>query len=45
MNARRTTADAPRPNFAHARTEEGHELAPQARVAVAGTAVTDARPC
>jgi len=45
MNARRTPAGAPRPNAAHARTEEGHELAPQARVAVAGSAVTDARPC
>ncbi len=45
MNANRTTADGPRQNVAHARTERGHELAPQARVAVAGTAVTDARPC
>lgn len=45
MNTNRTTVGGPRSNVAHARTEEGHELAPQARVAVAGTAVTDARPC
>jgi len=45
MSARRTAAGGTRPNVAHARTEEGHELAPQARVAIAGTAVTDARPC
>ena len=45
MNARRTPGGAPRPNAAHARTEEGHELAPQARVAVAAPVVTAARSC
>ena len=45
MNANRATVDGPRPNVAHARTEEGHELAPQARVAVAAPVVTAARPC
>ncbi len=45
MNSAPTTADTPRPNIAYARTDEGHELAPQERVAVAGTVVTDARPC
>jgi len=45
MNANRTTADGPRPNVAHARTERGHELAPQARVAVAVPVVKAVRPC
>ena len=45
MNAGSTTVGGPRPNVAYARTDEGHELAPQERVAVAGTVVTDARPC
>ena len=45
MNANRITADATRPNAAHARTEEGHELAPQARVAVAAPVVTAAWSC
>ena len=40
MTARRTTAGGPRPNVAHASADEGHELAPQARVAVAGPVVT-----
>ncbi len=45
MNAGSTTAGGPRPNVANARTDEGHELAPQARVAVGALVVTDARPC
>ena len=45
MNADSTAADGPRPNVAHARTDEGHELAPQARVAVAAPVVTSAQSC
>ena len=45
MNSAHTTDGTPRPNNAQPRTNEGHELAPQARVAVAATVVTAARPC
>jgi hypothetical protein len=45
MNANRTTVGGRRRNVAHARTEEGHELAPQARVAVAAPVVTAVRTC
>ncbi len=45
MNAPRITEGTPRPNVVHARTEEGHELAPQARVAVAAPVVTAVQPC
>jgi len=45
MNAKRATVGGRRWNVARARTEEGHELAPQARVAVAARVVTAVRPC
>ena len=45
MNERRTTVGGPRPNAERARTDEGHELAPQARVVVAALVVTAVRPC
>ncbi len=45
MNGRLATAGAPSTNTALPRTDEGHELAPQARVAVVALVVTEARPC
>jgi hypothetical protein len=45
MNTRRTTAGAPRPNVALARTDEGHELAPQARAGATAPLVAAVRPC
>ena len=45
MNTGITTAGGHRPNVTYALTDEGHELAPQARVAVAAPVVTTVRPC
>jgi hypothetical protein len=45
MNAKRTTVRGPRPNGAQAGTDEGHELAPEARAAVAAPVVTAAWSC
>lgn len=45
MNANRTMVCGPQPNGAYARTEEGHELAPPVRVAVAAPVVTAAWSC